>query len=69
MAFLLEAIRRNATKISLTVLLCLVVLYIFAAISYTVFLNMYGFDVSTKRKGRNHNPLVEWKGRTCMASM
>lgn len=63
MAFLLEAIRRNATKISLTVLLCLVVLYIFAAISYTVFLNMYGFDVSTTHL------LKTMLASACMASM
>lgn len=47
MQFLLEAIRRNATKIGLTMLLCLVVLYVFATVTYMVFRDMYGFNVST----------------------
>jgi hypothetical protein len=44
MKFLLEAITRNGTKIFLTILLCLVVLYVFATISYMTFRNEYGFD-------------------------
>lgn len=43
MAFLIEAITRNAHKIGLTILLCLVVLYNFATISYMAFRNQYGF--------------------------
>jgi len=44
MAFLIEAISRNAYKIGLTILLCLVVLYNFATIAYLAFPNQYGFD-------------------------
>lgn len=44
MAFLLEAISRNAHKISLTILLCLVVLYTFATVTYMAFRNQYGFN-------------------------
>lgn len=43
MKFLLEAITRNSHKIWLTVLLCLVVLYVFSTISYLVFRDEYGF--------------------------
>lgn len=46
MQFLLEAIRRNATKIGLTMLLCLVVLYVFSTVTYMFFRDMYGFGVS-----------------------
>jgi len=44
MKFLLEAITRNSHKIWLTVLLCMVVLYVFSTISYMVFQNQYGFQ-------------------------
>lgn len=44
MKFLLQAITRNSHKIWLTVLLCLVVLYVFSTISYLVFQDQYGFE-------------------------
>ncbi len=44
MKFLLEAITRNSHKIWLTVLLCLVVLYVFSTFSYLVFRDQYGFE-------------------------
>lgn len=44
MKSLLEAITRNGHKIWLTVLLCLVVLYVFSTISYLAFPNQYGFE-------------------------
>jgi hypothetical protein len=51
MQFLLEAIRRNATKIGLTMLLCLVVLYVFSTVTYMFFKDMYGFGVSISITG------------------
>lgn len=49
MKFLLEALTRNSHKIWLTVLLCLVVLYVFSTISYLVFQN----QVSSRDPGWN----------------